>query len=412
MLLTYEAIDTKGRPTTDTIEASNATEARETLRDRGLYVTRVSEKTGPRAARGDTRPRTRTNVHVSTSAALPLKTLMLFTRQMAMLLRAGSGIVPSCAAIKRQMHKPQQAALLENVVACLEEGMSLTDALRRWPKTFDPVYCAIIAAGESSGKLTEMFERLSDMVGSRRAMRNKVVGALTYPALLILMSTGILLVLFFFVLPRFAQMFTQLGVEAPASTQALLATGAFLRGYWHAVLGTVAAVVTATVLFVRSGSGKQWFSDAQLEIPLLGRVRSRLIQAQIFRTMGTLLCSKVGVLDSLDLAKQASRCTKFQRLFDRLEETVTSGGQPSSVFEESKIVEPYICQALRTGEESGSIGEAMNYCADLLDETNTELVTAVTRLIEPLILIVMGAFVGGVAISLFMPLFDLTSAMR
>ena len=405
MILAYEAIDADGKSTTDTVEAGDARQAGELLRARGLYVTHIAEKKHAGAQKA-------TNVKAAETTRLPLNTLVLFTRQMAMLLRAGSGVVPAVMAIKRQMRKPQQAALLGQVVADLEEGTTLTGAFGRWRRTFDVVYCAIISAGEASGTLTEMFERLSVMVGKQRVTRNKVIGALTYPALLILMSFGILLVLLLFVLPRFSQMFVQLGVEAPASTQVLLATGAFVRGYWPVLAVVFLAAILGAVLLIRSDRGKRWLMDVQHGIPVIGRLRSRLTQAQIFRTMGTLLESRVGLLDTLELAREAAQSRRFRELFDRMEQTITSGGQPSSVFEESGIVEPYVSQALRTGEESGNLGGAMTYCADLLDETNAELINTVTRLIEPAILIVMGVLVGGVAISLFIPLFDLTSAMR
>lgn len=405
MILAYDAIDARGRSCSDIVEAADAREAGEMLHARGLYVTHMAEKKNISALAA-------ARVTALASARLPLKTLALFTRQMAMLLRAGSGIVPAVTAIKRQMHRPQHAALLGQVIADLEEGMPLTDALGRWRRTFDAVYCAIIAAGEASGTLTGMFERLSAMVGKRRAMRNKIIGALTYPALLILMSFGILLILLLFVLPRFSEMFVQLGVEAPATTRALLATGEFVRGYWALLSLVFVAVVVGVFALVRSDGGRQWLVNVQHELPMVGRLRSRLTQAQAFRTMGTLLESRVGLLDTLALAREAAPSRRFRELFDRIEETVTSGGQPSSVFEASGVVEPYISQALRTGEESGNLGGAMTYCADLLDETNTELVNTLTRLIEPAILIVMGVLVGGVAISLFIPLFDMTSAIR
>ena len=405
MILAYEAVDGSGRATSDIVEAANAREAGDMLRARGLYVTHIAEKRSLGALEA-------ARAHAVQGGKLPLKTLALFTRQMTMLLRAGSGVVPAISAIRRQMRKPQQAVLLEQVVADLEEGAPLTEALRKWKSTFSAVYCAIIAAGEASGMLTEMFDRLSLMVGKQRAMRNKIIGALTYPALLIIMSLGILLVLLFFVLPRFSDMFVQLGVEAPVTTQVLLASGAFVRGYWAVILAVAVLLVVGMVLLFRSGTGRQWLTDIQHEAPFLGKLKSRLTQAQVFRTMGTLLESQVGLLETMELARETTRSRQFKKLFDGMEETITSGGQPSLAFEESGVIEPYVCQALRTGEDSGNLGGAMSYCADLLDETNTELINTMTRLIEPAILIVMGVLVGGVAISLFVPLFDLTSAMR
>ena len=404
MILTFDAIDTDGRPANDTIEAASTKEAVEQLRRRGLYVTQIAEGSNRKARVAATR---RSKVH-----RLPLKTLTLFTRQMAMLLRAGSGVVPAISAIKRQMPKPGQAALLGQLCCDLEDGTRLTDALRRHPHTFNPVYCAVVAAGEASATLTEMFERLSVITGKRRALRNKVLGSLAYPALLICMCGSILLTMLFFVLPRFNVMFVQLGVETPVTTRFLLSTGQWLADYWYVVTGLIAIVVAAFFFLFTSAAGRQWLSDVQVLIPVIGRIRSRLIQGQIFRTMGMLLEASVGVLDSLELARESTRNNRFQAMFDDLERTVTAGGQLNSAFERSGLVEPFICQAIHTGEDGGNPGGAMTYCADMLDETNTELIDVFMRLIEPVILIGMGLVVGAVAISLFLPLFDMTSALR
>ena len=408
MQLAYKAVDAKGKPTEDIVEAPNTRDAVEQLRRRGLYVTTISE---PRNA---TQPAARAAAASRAAAAqrLPIGTLMLFTRQMAMLLRAGSGIVPAMNAIKRQMRRPQHAALLESIVDDLEEGVTLTESLRKHPNTFDAVYCAIIAAGEASASLTNMFDRLAQIVGNKRALQKKIIGAMAYPALLIVMCFKISLVLMLFVLPRFKDMFVQLGVEPPIVTQYLLGAGDFLRSNWYFLLAGLAVSTAAIVWLVVSEAGIRLLADVQTSIPIVGRLRSRMIQAQMLRTMGMLLESRVGLLDTLELARRSTRNKSFQKLFNDLEESVTGGGQLSTAFDASGMVEAYICQAVRTGEDSGNLGGAMSYCADILDETNTELVGVITKLIEPAILIIMGVFVGGVAISLFMPLFDLTSAIN
>jgi len=404
MILTYDAIDAEGRSMSDEVEAPSPREAVERLRRRGLYVTQITKSatTQATAISGSGLP---------AGARLPLKTLMLFTRQMAMLLRAGSSVAEGITAIKKQMGKPEQAALLSKIVTDLEEGSSLTDALRKHPRTFDAVYCAVVAAGEASASLEEMFERLALMVGKSRSTRNKVLGALTYPALLIFMSCGIFMVLLFFVLPRFNGMFVQLGVDPPASTKLLLSTADVLTTYWPIALCAVAAAIAGIVMILTTAAGKQWLANIQVRIPIFGHLRSRLIQAQVFRTMGMLLGSRVGVLDTLELVRASTRNDRFQKLFGEIEEAVTGGGEISTAFEGCSFIEPYVCQAVHTGEQAGSLGGAITYCADMLDETNQELIDTVMKLIEPLILIGMGFVVGGVAISLFLPLFDMTSAI-
>ena len=407
MILTYDAIDESGHESTATIDSPDQRQAVEQLRHKGLYVTRITESSDKGKSRESRFLRSGV-----TSGRLPLKLLAQITRQMSMLLRAGSGIVPAFQSLQRQMTKPSHAALIGQVVADLEDGQTLTETLRRHPRTFDGVYCAIVAAGEASGALAEMFARLSLIVGKSRAMRKKILGALAYPALLVAMCSQIFLVLLFFVLPRFNGMFIQLGVETPAMTQAMLTTGDVLRSYWPILVGVLLTGGTALAWAFTQDRGRQWASDAQLSIPIVGRLRARLIQGQVLRTLGMLLESRVNLLEAVELTRQSTRNSKFQNMFSGLEEAVTSGGRLSTAFEESGLVEPYICQAIHTGEDAASLGEAMTFCADILDETNEEYVNVVTKLLEPAILIVMGFVVGAVAISLFVPLFDMTSAIR
>jgi len=417
MILTYDAVDAAGKSTHDSIEAGGVREAVDQLHRRGLFVTDIAETRGSkgedRSAKGGERdPSLRSSGFDLGSARLPLKALVLFTRQMAMLLRAGSGLVPAITAIRRQITNHKHAVVLDRLIADLEEGQTLTDALRKHPRTFDSVYCAIIAAGEASATLPQMFERLAGIVGKRRAMRNKIIGALAYPTLLTVMCFKISLVLLFFVLPRFENMFKQLGVKTPAVTQVLLTLGELLRSQWPLFLAGTLVLVGGGIWALTSPAGRQWLSDLQLYIPFLGRLRTRLIQAQILRTLGMLTEARVDLLETFTLARPSTRNRQFQKLFDSMEEAVTSGGHVSDAFAASSLVEPYVSQAVRTGEDSGNLGEAMTYCADILDETNSELINTTAKLIEPAILITMGFVVGTVAISLFVPLFDLTSAIK
>lgn len=406
MILTYDAVDEKGRATHSEVDAPSAKSAVEQLRQRGLYVTNIQESRSGVADRSGTR------IRPHQDGRLPIKVLVVFTRQMAMLLRAGSSVVPAMASIRRQMQRPAQTAVLDALVSDLEEGVRLSDALRKFPATFSSVYCAVVAAGEASASLPEMFDRLAGIVSQQRAMRNKLIGAVIYPALLITMSVNIFFVLLLFVIPRFHTMFIQLSVEPPPSTQILLWAGTTLRTQWGWLLASAVCAIGTVIALILTDRGKQWLADVQLSIPLIGRIRGQLIQTQIFRTMGTLLDSGVGVLEALELVNRTTRNRRFVKLFDDLKHSLTSGGQLGETFERSGLIEPYVCQAVHTGEESGNIGGSLIYCADMLEETNTELINTAIKLIEPAILIVMGFIVGGVAVSLFVPLFDLTSAMR
>ncbi|MCB9851089.1 MAG: type II secretion system F family protein [Phycisphaerales bacterium] len=343
--------------------------------------------------------------------SMPVGQLVLFTRQMSMLLTSGSGLVPAINAIAPQMKSPKHRRMLEEIRNDLEEGTALTDALAQYPRAFDASYCAVVAAGESSARLPAMFSRLAVILGKRRAMRNRIVGSLIYPALLIVMSVKILAVMLFFVIPRFAGMFTTLGVEIPASTRVLMTTANICRNHWYLFVLAVLGVIGALYYAIRTDSGRQFMSNIQIRIPIVGRLMSRLIQAQTFRILGMLLEARVGLLEGLELARKVTRNDRFQLLYNEMRDAVTRGESVSGSLKTGVAISPSIIQAIRTGEQSGRLGDAISYVADVLDEENSELLNATTKLIEPLVLIVMGVIVGFVAVSLFMPLFDMTAAM-
>jgi type II secretory pathway component PulF len=343
---------------------------------------------------------------------LPLKALMLFTRQMAMLLTSGSALVPALASIARQMPRESHARLVRELQREIERGTALTDALAQFPSTFDPVYTALVAAGEASATLPDTFRRLADMIAKRRSIQNKVLGAMAYPSLLIILCSGIISILLFFVIPRFAGLFETLRLPLPTTTQWLITIADFLRTQWYVPIVAITVGITAIVLVFKTAGGRQWLADVQLKIPLIGSLTCRLIQARLFRIVGLLIQTHVGVLESLDLARRVTLNRRFQGMFDAMIESVTSGRSMSGAMEESGLVSSPICQAIATGESSGNLGGAVSFAADVLDNENEEIISALTKLVEPMILIIMGMLIGTVAVSLFLPLFDITSAVR
>lgn len=408
MILTYDAVDAGGQRLHDSIEAPTEREALDRLRQKGLYVTQIAESGAKPKQSSGSAPAPKPKG----SQRLPLKVLVQITRQLAMLLRAGSELVPGLQAVKRQLKNAHHKRQIGLIVHDLEEGAPLSEALLKHPRSFDAVYCAIVAAGEASGTLSKMFDRLTQVVGKRRAIQRKILGALAYPALLISMCATISMVILLFVLPRFDTMFKELGVETPSTTKALLSVSAIIQDHGIVILSGLILVAGSIVATLLRPAGRQWIIDMQIHVPVLGRLRSRLIQGAAFRTLGTLLESGVGLLEALELASQTTKNATFGRLFDSLRDSIVSGGGLAHTFESSGLVDPAICQAIQTGEECGNLGIAFSFCADTFDETNEELITTVMRLVEPLILIGMGLVVGVVAVSLFMPLFDMTSAIR
>ena len=406
MIVEYTAVDRAGRQVSDTVDAADVRSAVDTLRKKSMFVTHAAEKHD-----GAPRPTARAVRHKGQQVKLSIRQLTMFTRQMAMLLTSGSGVVPALQSIAKQFEKPAPRQMVRQLCTDLEEGNTLAEALRKFPRTFDSTYCALVAAGEASATLTEMFTRLAKIIGKRRAMRNKAMGAMAYPTLLSALSVNILGVLMFFVLPRFKDMFKTLNVPLPGTTQLMLIVADFARTYWYGVLAAMLAAGFGIVTFAVSDRGRTWLSNLLLHVPILGKLMSGLIQGETFRVLGMLIEARISVLESIDLVRGVTGNRRFQQLYESMENDISGGGSISQSLERSGLISAGICQAIHTGEDSGQLGVSMNYVADILDEDNTELINTVTKLVEPLILIVMGVVVGFVAVSLFLPLFDVTSAI-
>jgi type II secretory pathway component PulF len=418
--LAYDAVDAKGKKVRSSLQAATIRTGVEELRRQGLFVTSIVQTKDDAAGTGITQSSSDRNLSAErlaessknlTQVRMPSSQRILFTRQVAMLLASGSALAPALNAVAQQTQRPDLRGVVDSLVRELEQGTPLAEALRKYPNCFDAAYCAVVAAGESSASLPKMFGRLAAILGKRRATRNRVVGALIYPALLIFLSVKILAVMLFFVIPRFAGMFDTLGVPLPGSTRVMMSIATGARSGWPIILALVLAVIGGLYTLIRTKPGRQFASNMQVRIPVAGKLASRIIQAQSFRILGMLLEARVGLLDALGLARQVTRNDRFQTMYDSLVEAVTRGDSLSGSLEQHRLLSPSVIQALRTGEQSGRLGESITFVADVLDEENGELLNTLVRLIEPAILILMGVVVGTVAVSLFMPLFDMTAAV-
>ena len=403
MNLVYKGIDRNGATVADVIESSSIPEAIESLRQEGLFITDIQESSAKkRVWRG-------TNVGTSAKASrLTLNELLLFTRQMAMLLRAGSPVVPALVAIAKQM-KSSSRSVVDKIRRDMEGGRGLADAMKEFPQTFPETYIAVVGAGEMSANLPDMFTRLATMVTRKREIRNRIISATAYPVLLICLSFCIVTTMVVFVVPRFKALFASLNSPLPWSTKFMFGLSLFLRGNWPWFLGAGIAVAVVVVLLCKTAGGRRRLCDWQTRIPLAGKLFARLILAQMYRVMGLLLESRVGLMETLQLARRISSNKDYQTLLTAMTETVEQGNRLGDAVSRSAMVPPSIAQAVVIGEESGHLDQAMLFVAEVQDDDNAQLIDALTKLIEPIILIGMGFVVGAIALSLFIPLFDLAA---
>jgi len=402
MLFVYEALRTDGTAVVDRLEAGDRLAAAGALRERGLVVLRLEATTEDAPAAG---PGWSVLSHRITH-----RDRILFTRQLKMLLEAGAPLVPALEAAEEQTLKPVMRQLLRRLRVRVEQGDSLARALEDEAELFDPVFRSMVATGEATATLPQVFGRLAALAQQQEQARKQVLGALLYPAILSVLMLGVIVVLLLFVVPRFRTLFLSLRSPLPVTTELLFAASEFATRYGLYVLGLLAAGVTVGVLALRMPATRAWLDDLQLRLPLLGPLVRRLQFARILRVWAAMLRSHVPVLDALQQSRAAVRNAACLRALAQVEEAVTSGGRLGPSLASTRLADAVIVAALRTGEENGRLAEATEFVSGWLDEDNAATIHQLTRLAEPLLLALMGVVVGFVAMSLFVPLFDLASA--
>jgi len=338
-----------------------------------------------------------------------LKNLAMFTRQLQVLVATGTPLVQSLAALERQSQEPSWKSLIGDVRRRVEEGSTLSEALQVHPRCFDTVYRSLIAAGETGGNLEQMLSRLAALTRQQLRVRSSVLGTLTYPCLLVLVAIGVLGLMVGFILPRFAGLYETLDAPLPASTKALMWISEMVRSYWWIALGLLVASGLGLRWWMRTPGGKRTLDSMAIQAPQLGRIVRSFATARITRVLGVLVESHVPLLEALALTRQATSLSQYAELVGKAEECVTRGDVMSTAFANSRLISPYVTEAIRNGEQSGQIGSLLLSIADFLDEENEVIIRSLTSILEPMILIVLGLLVGMIALSMFMPLFDMTA---
>ena len=402
MKLAYKAYDGLGKAVSGVIDAGDTMAATELLRGKGLYVAEVTAS-AVTARKGPSR-RTR-----RLSRGQKLKNVAWFSRQLYVLTSSGTQLVDGLHALERQTRPGPWRDVISSLRTRVEEGSALANAMESHEAYFDPIYRSLVAAGESSGHLVEMFDRLAAAKQKQLKARNAVVGALIYPCLLVTVGLTVFVLMLLFVVPRFAELFESLDVPLPASTEILVVVSAMFRRYWWLVALLCAGLVGSLVAYLRTPNGRYFRDTAILRLPYAGRIARSFSTARLVSLLGVLLQAHIPMLEALRLVQHSAGNVRYQELVSKAEECVTRGEPMSAAFTDAALINPSVQEAIRSGETSGEIDRLLLNISTFLDEENEVILRSLTSIIEPVILIVMGALVGLISICMFIPLFDLTA---
>ena len=402
MNYSYQAYDKSGSLCDGVVEAASSDEANEILRKKGYFVSSITE-----GGSGKTRSKQRKK---GRGKKITPKLVAEFARELSVLISTGTPLIDAISSIERQSSNESWAQILKGIRMRLEEGDSLTAALESESGVFDAVFRSLVAAGESSGHLDTMLQRVAVLTRKQAHIRSNVLGALMYPILLIGVAVIVIGLLIGIVLPRFAGMFETLDTPLPASTAFLMGISEFVRSYWWGVIPAAIAAIWGAAYWARSESGGVVIGTLALRTPKFGDITRSFMTARITRLMGVLLEAKVPMLDAIELTRESLGHKKYVQLLDRAEHAVTRGEPISTPLSKDGLLTSSACEAIRNGEQTGRLSEVLVQISDYLDEDNETIIKSISTLIEPVIMIGLGILVGFVAISMFLPLFDLTAA--
>jgi len=404
--LAYQAYDRSGRAVHDVIEATSTDEATQTLRRQGLFVTTVrNTQDTPAGASGASKNAKSKRF----SGGSRLKNLAMFTRQLYVLTATGTPLTESLGALERQTRDKHWKGIIADLRQRVEEGEPLSVGMGQHPECFDEVYRSLIAAGETGGKLSSMLERLANLVTKQLKTRSALIGAMVYPALLLVVSGNVMIAMLTFVLPQFSVLFETMDMEMPPTTKMMMGLSYIMRTYWWALLLAVVGAAVGIWRYLRTTAGQDALNTLAIRIPMFGAMIRGFITARMIRLLGVLMDSYVPLLDALELTRASADNKHYERIIDQARDAVTRGESMSDAFADETLITPSVYEAIRSGEATGQVSTMLVNMADFLDEENEVILKTLTSILEPLILVVLGVVVGAVAISMFLPLFDLTA---
>jgi type IV pilus assembly protein PilC len=405
----YEAMDTSGGEVKDSVEAMSEEEAQQKIRQMGYFVTKITEvankQKGKKKAKKKKRGRTFTIGGVST------KKLCTFTRQFSTLQDAGLPVLRSLRILEGQMKPGVLKNALMDVVDDVESGSSLSEAFAKHPKCFDRLYVNMVKAGEAGGALEAILKRLADFKEKSQGLKRKITGAMVYPVVVIMVAVGILTFIMLFIIPKFEKIFKDFNMKLPWLTQALMDTSRWFGNYWY-VLPLFPLSWWLLIKLIRlNRMGNYAVDRVYLWIPIIGPLIEKTVVARTMRTLGTLVSSGVPILEALSIVRETCTNAVFERMYQRIYESIREGDTISQPLKESRLVDDMVVNMIDVGEETGDLDSMLYKIADVYDEEVDVMVESLISLLEPIMIVVLGGIIGTIVIALFMPLIKLIEGL-
>lgn len=398
--------DARGQQVVKNIEADSLAAARAKLREQGLFPIDIKEKQGGGGSfQGLSKMMARFQ-------KVKLKEMVIFTRQFATMINSGVALLRALNIMVEQAQSDAFKNIIGSVRDGVEEGRSLSECMADHPKVFSKLYVSMVAAGEIGGVLDEVLNRLATFMEANARLIGQLKAAMTYPAVVSVIAGGIFIFLLSFVLPIFKEMFDSMNVSLPAFTQMLINMSNFVRGYWYILIIGSAGSIYGFITFIKTPFGRSWFDNVMLKAPVFGNIIRKVAVARFTRTLGTLLRSGVPLMTALEITQDTAGNVHIAAGIAKVREAVSEGEGMTKPLEQTKLFPPMVTQMIAIGEESGNVDAMLSKVADFYDEEVEQAVKALTSLLEPMMMVLIGGMVGSMIIGMYLPMFSVISAIQ
>jgi len=339
------------------------------------------------------------------------KDVVIFTRQFATMLDAGLPIVQGLDILARQSDNKAFRKMLLGVKETVETGSTFADGLAKYPKAFDDLFVNMVVAGENGGILDTILERLSTHMEKSMKLRREVKTAMIYPSVVISAAVVVTAILLIFVIPTFAELFSEFGSALPLPTQFVIDMSNFCVAWWHVIFGSFGMSIFLLVRFVKTDRGKEVIHPLALKMPVFGDIIRKVAVARFTRTLGTMLSSGVPVLEALKICAKTAGNKVVERDVQRARVSISEGKSMVEPLSESAVFPPMVVQMIGVGESTGALDAMLQKIADFYEDEVDNAVTAMKQLIEPLMILVLGVIIGGLVIAMYLPIFKMGSVV-
>jgi type IV pilus assembly protein PilC len=400
MIFSYTARDKNGQVKQGFVEAVSVDQAAEILRSRELIPTQITEKTTSPLSGWLQRLR-----------GVSAEELMVVTRQLATMVSAGLPLARALEILVAQTRNPRFREILSSSLRDVQAGASLSSTLEKHQEVFSPIYVNLVKAGEASGSLDKILQRLAENLEKRHQFVGRTKGALIYPAIVVFGIVVVFIIMMVFVVPKLTDMYRDLGAQLPLPTRVIIGISDFMIGFWWLMIVLSVGLMVLLARLNNTRQGRRYFTGLSMRLPIFGPIINQTQLAELARTLGLLISSGVPILESLDIAKGSVSNVLYRDSVERAAVTVEKGAPLSLALQSETVFPPSVSQMIAVGEETGKVDEVLLKVAKFFEDEVDQSVRNLSSALEPMIMVILGIMVGFLILAVILPIYSLTSQL-